>query len=496
MDTRLRVLMVAAEAHPLAKVGGLADVMGALPKALAGLGQHVRIAMPYYGTIKDKRLAVERVKGADLKVPVGDTVRRGNVWLAQVPGSQVTAMLIENDHFFGRAGIYGDPKTGKDYPDNAERFIFFSKAVVALAEKIKWGPDIIHCHDHQVGLIPAWLKTSATAGALKQAATVFTIHNLAYQGLYPIDVAGQAGFGSDLAKPMGPLEFYGKLNMMKAGIVFADSITTVSPTYASEIQTSEFGHGLEGVLKSRREDLVGILNGADYEVWDPATDGLLPSNYSSADLAGKTRCKASLIKQARLKCDLASPLVGIVSRLVEQKGFDILTEAMDAIMGLGLSLVVLGTGEKKYQDALAACAKRFRGRLSLTVGFDEELAHLIEAGCDMFLMPSKFEPCGLNQMYSMKYGTIPVVRKTGGLADSVTDFDEGADSTGFLFAEYSARSLLAALERARKVFVSTAQWKDLVARAMARDFSWTRSAKAYQQVYTSMVDRKRAVSRS
>jgi len=496
MDTRLAILMAAAEVHPLAKVGGLADVMGALPRALAGLGHDVRIALPYYGAIKDKKLSVDRIKGADLKITIGDSSRRAPIWLAEMPGSTVRIFLIENDDLFGRPGIYTDPKTGKDYPDNAERFVFFSRAVLALIEKTGWSPDVIHCHDYQAGFIPAWLKTSAIGDQLRDVGTVFTIHNLAYQGLYPKEIASKAGFGADLVRPMGPLEFYGKINMMKAGIVFADTITTVSPTYAMEIQTSEFGHGLEGVLKSRSRDLVGILNGADYEVWDPAADRLLPANYSTKDLAGKAKCKQSLIKRTRLKSDMASPLVGIVSRMVDQKGFDIVTEGMDAIMGLGLSLVVLGTGEKRYHDALTACVKRFPGRVSVTIGFDEELAHLIEAGCDMFLMPSKYEPCGLNQMYSMKYGTVPVVRKTGGLADSVTDFDGDPDSTGFVFAEYSARALVASLERARRVFVNGAQWKDLVLRAMARDFSWARSARTYQQVYSSMLDRKRAVSTS
>jgi starch synthase len=354
----------------------------------------------------------------------------------------------------------------------------------------------VHCHDYQAGFIPAWLRTSAADGRLRDAGTVFTIHNLAYQGVYPGEVGTRAGFGQDLLKPMGSLEFYGNVNMMKAGIVFADTITTVSPTYAREIQTPEFGYGLEGVLKSRRSDIVGILNGADYDVWDPSTDALLPANYSGQDLAGKAKCRESLAKRVGLRADPANPQVGIVSRLVDQKGFDIVTEGIDAIMGLGLSLVVLGTGDKKYQDALAACVKRFPGRVSVTLGFDEELAHLIEAGCDMFLMPSKYEPCGLNQIYSMKYGTVPVVRRTGGLADTVADFDDGPDSTGFVFAEYSARALVTALERARKVFADRDQWDNLVLRGMGRDFSWTRSAGIYEQVYSSTLDKRRAVSRS
>ncbi len=498
MNDNLSILMVSAEAHPLAKVGGLADVLGALPKALAGLGHDVRIALPYYRTIKDRKVQVDKVAGVSrLEITLGDSKRIATVGLTGLPESPVKVLLVGNDGLFGRKGIYTDPQTGKDYADNAERFIFFSKAVLRLIEAIGWQPDIIHCHDYQAGFIPAWLKTSLSQNDfLKEIGTVFTIHNLAYQGVYPKDVGGTAGFGEDMMRPMGPIEFYGKINMMKAGITFADTITTVSPTYAKEVQTPEFGCGLEGVLKSRSEDVVGILNGADYEVWDPAIDRLIPSRYTQGDLEGKMKCKQSLLKRSGLRADEASPLAGIVSRLVDQKGFDIMMAAMDAIMGLGMSLVVLGMGEKKYEDALRIYSKRFPGRISITIGFDEELAHLIEAGCDMFLMPSKYEPCGLNQMYSMRYGTIPIVRKTGGLADSVRDFDESADSTGFVFTEYSARALVATLERARKVFVRQDQWKNLVLRAMAQDFSWARSARTYHEVYSTMLDRKRAVSRS
>jgi starch synthase len=498
MTERLSVLMVSAEAHPLAKVGGLADVLGALPKALAAMGHDVRIALPYYKTIKDRKIAVEKMPGVEgFDVALGDTTYRSGVKVAQLPGSSVKVILIENDDFFGRPGIYTDPETCKDYPDNPERFIFFSKAVLKLLGLMKWNPAIIHCHDYQTGFVPAWIATSAAiADAARNAATVFTIHNLAYQGVYPKTVARLAGFSQDLVRPMGPIEFYGSANMMKAGIVFADTITTVSPTYAREIQTPELGNGLDGVLRSRSRDVLGILNGADYDVWDPATDRLLPENYSSTDLGGKEKCKLALIKRSGLKLDGTSPLAGIVSRLVDQKGLDITMEAIDAMMGLGLGLVVLGTGEKKHQDALLACAKRFRGRLAVTIGFDEEMAHLIEAGCDMFLMPSKYEPCGLNQMYSMKYGTIPIVRRTGGLADSVQDFDETNDSTGFVFSEYNSRALTIAVERARKLFSKRESWRSLVLRAMARDFSWQRSAAAYQQLYSAALDRKRAVSRS
>jgi starch synthase len=498
MKPSLSILMVSAEAHPFAKVGGLADVLGALPKALAGLGHQVKIALPYYKAVKDKHLEARVVPGLErVEVNLGSSRRVAAVRTACLPGSPVEVLLIENDDLFGRDGIYTDPATGKDFPDNAERFVSFSRAVLKALEAMPWRPDVIHCHDYQTGLIPAWLKTSLAGDQrFRDTGTVYTIHNLAYQGVYPLEVGSMAGLPKDLTQPMGPLEFYGKLNMMKAGIVFSDIITTVSPTYAREIQTAEFGSGLDGVLRSRSADVVGILNGADYEVWDPSIDALLPRKYTREDMEGKTVCKRDLCKRLGLKADGSTALVGMVSRMVDQKGFDIVVEAMDALTGLGVSLAVLGTGDKKHSDALSAYARRLPGRISVTIGFSEELAHLIEAGCDMFLMPSKYEPCGLNQLYSMRYGTIPVVRKTGGLADSVRDTDRGDTSTGFVFADYTARALVAAMERAVKAFARKDQWKALVARAMAEDFSWGRSARTYQEVYSAMLERRRTVRAS
>lgn len=498
MKSKLSILMVSAEAHPLAKVGGLADVLGALPKALVGLGHEVKVALPYYKAIRQKQVKTRPVAGlGPLEVSLGRRSRQASLHTATLPGTEVEVLLVENDDLFGRDGIYNDPATGKDYPDGAERFIFFSKAVLQALGSLRWRPDVIHCHDYQTGLIPAWLKTSdAGDRGPRDFGTVYTIHNLAYQGVYPLESAGLAGLPPDLVRPMGPLEFYGKLNMMKAGIVFSDVITTVSPTYAREIQTAEYGDGLDGVLRSRSADVVGILNGVDYEVWDPSVDPLLPHNYDVRDLSGKEACKRELCRRLGLKPQGGGALVGMVSRMVDQKGFDILLEGMDALAGLGISLAVLGTGDRKHSDALAAYARRFPGRISVTVGFDEGLAHLIEAGCDIFLMPSKYEPCGLNQMYSMRYGTIPVVRKTGGLADSVRDFDEGEAATGFVFAEYSARALVSAMERAVKAFARKDRWNALLARAMSEDFSWGRSARTYQEVYSSMLNRRRTVSAS
>lgn len=492
MASNLRILMVAAEAHPFAKVGGLADVMGALPRALSIRNHQVLIGLPLYRTVKSKGFPLDERKDIGvIDVPIGDHTYQAKVYMTNLPMSKTQILLIDNAAFFDREGIYGDPATGVPYPDNAERFIFFTRAVLDAVKRMGLVPDIIHCHDHQTGFIPAWLRHPSSQIEFPESTRViFTIHNLAYQGVYPKEIGYKAGFGEDALRPMGEIEFNGGINMMKAAISFADLITTVSPTYAKEIQTPEYGYGLEGVLRARAADLVGILNGADYSVWNPETDQLLPYRYSLKKLNGKQVCRAHLIKQLNIDATSDTPLIGMISRLVTQKGFDILIEGFDRIMDLGYRIVILGLGELKYHEALKHLEKKYVGKVSVNLAFDEELAHLIEAGCDIFLMPSRYEPCGLNQMYSMKYGTVPVVRATGGLADTVVDFDESSDSTGFVFREYSAKALLRALERARKVYEDKEAWEGLVRRGMARDFSWDRSAAQYESVYEQALQRK------
>ncbi len=496
MEGRLSVLMVAAEVHPLAKVGGLADVMGALPRALADAGHDVKVALPFYKKIKDSGVKTSPLKGVgEFDIPMGEVTVPARAARTRLPDSRVEVLLIENDRFFGRDGIYSSAATGEGFSDNAERFVFFSKAALRLAKLLEWKPDIVHCHDHQTGFIPAWLRDDPSAEAFFDGAgVVFTIHNLAYQGVFPRRIGYVAGFNEHMMKPMGGVEFHGGVSMMKAGIVYADTVTTVSPTYAREIQTPEFGHGLEGVLKSRAGDLVGILNGADYDVWDPSGDDLIPYKYSAKDLTGKRLCREHLVKRLGLKIADGVPLVGMISRLVDQKGFDLVAEAFDKLVDLDLGLVILGTGEKKYHDLLTAYAGRRPERVSVTIAFDEELAHQIEAGCDMFLMPSKYEPCGLNQMYSMRYGAVPVVRKTGGLADTVIDFDASADSTGFVFENYSADALYEAVRRARRVYADGNAWRDLVLRGMKRDFSWRRQAGEYVEAYVATLKRRKVVT--
>lgn len=492
MERKLSILMISAEAHPLAKVGGLADVMGALPKALEERGHEIRLAVPFYRTIKESGISAKAIKGAEVfDIALGDSTVPARVWRAKLPGSKIKVFLIANDQLFDREGIYAEPDTGEPYSDNAERFIFFSKAALRLMRFVKWSPDIIHCHDHQTGLIPAWLRRGSQQNRWSDGIrTIFTIHNLAYQGAYPKAMGYKAGFGEEMLKPMGGIEFHGKINMMKAGITFADTITTVSPTYAKEIQTPDFGYGLDGALRARSEHLVGILNGADYSVWDPKRDRLIPYRYDRRKPQGKLKCRKALIERLGLDVGDVTPLVGIVSRLVAQKGLDIMMKIFGEIIGLDIGLVVLGLGEQKYHDLLKTAAARFPGRVSVNLAFDEELAHWIEAGCDMFMMPSKYEPCGLNQMYSMKYGTVPIVRKTGGLADTVIDFDESDRSTGFVFNDYDSRALLEAVRRAREAFLDKLRWNALVDRAMAQDFSWQRSAAAYENVYVETLGRR------
>ena len=481
---QLKVLLVSAEIVPFAKEGGLADVAGALPKALAEEGVDIRAVMPLYGSIDRKTFAIKPVKGLEkLEIEMDGQLETASVHTATIPGSEVQVYFVANGRYFDRKGVYNDPDTGEGYPDNPNRFIYFQKAVVAMLDRLGWRPDVVHCNDYQTGLIPFYLQRG-----LERTATLFSIHNLAYQGVQPADIIPTAEIPPHHFYPMSPFEFYGQVNMMKIGIAFSDLINTVSPTYAREIQKDrEFGCGLEGVLRSRASDLSGIVNGIDYSVWNPEIDELIPHNYSADDLEGKARNKKELLKRNSLpepKADKRVPLIGIISRLADQKGFDILEEALEKIMQLDVQIVVLGTGQHKYHEMFEAAAKRHPDKLAVNLAFDNALAHLIEAGSDMFLMPSRYEPCGLNQLYSLRYGTIPVVRATGGLADTIADFKpESGKGTGFVFKQYSAEALLEAIKRAVAQFGDAEAWSGLVANAMAADFSWSASAKHYIDLY-------------
>jgi len=478
----MRVVMAASEAVPFAKTGGLADVLGSLPIALADLGVETSIILPNYGFIEHLRHAIEPT-AITLEVPVSAWMVPAQVFRATLKGS-VTIYLIGADRYFARRGLYGE---GGDYLDNAERFAFFSRAVLALLQQLG-APDLLHCHDWQTGPALAFLRCDAGRyPQLQTMKTAFTIHNLAYQGRFWRQDWHLLNLAAHHFNPE-QIEFYGDINFLKAGLVFADALTTVSPTYAKEVQTPELGCGLDGVLRARRAVLRGILNGIDDSAWNPATDPHIAMTYSRRHRAGKSACKHELQAALGLPQEKDAPVLGIVSRLADQKGFDILAACFSDLLQRGVQLVVLGSGEARYQDFFCDQAARFPKQVAVHVGFDETLAHKVEAGCDMFLMPSRYEPCGLNQMYSLRYGTIPIVRATGGLEDTVIDLaDNEAGATGFKFSAYEPHALLACVDRALSAFHQSKIWGQLMSNAMRKDFSWRSSAREYLGLYESLL---------
>ncbi len=483
----MKILIVASEATPFAKTGGLGDVIGALPMALAKLGHEVSVCLPKYAGISfgpSLPTPVElsgtiRIDGTDYPMAASTLSHRKK---------SLSHFFIENAHFFDRPELYRDPATGTDYADNDERFIFFNQAVLELVRQLDWKPDIIHVHDWQSGLIPAYLKTSLSLDRFfEHTKTVLTIHNLAYQGTFPKEKFPHLGLPPELFYATAPFEFYGKVNFLKAAISYADKITTVSPRYAQEIQTDEMGAGLDGVLKERTADLHGILNGVDYTVWSPSRDKNISHTYYGANLSGKRIDKVDLVRESGLPVRERTPLIGIISRLADQKGFDLIEEAADRIFDMDLQMIVLGTGEKKYHELFTGLEAEYPDKLKVYLTFNDKLAHQIEAGSDIFLMPSHYEPCGLNQMYSLKYGTLPVVREVGGLADTVRDIrDESSEGTGFVFKEYSADALVEALTRAISFYKRVRPWTGFMKQAMKQDFSWDSSAKQYVALFQQL----------
>lgn len=494
MQQRLQILFVTPEVMPFARTGGLGDVASALPKALAALGHEVRIVMPLYQTIRERSFPMTLTL-SDLSVPVGRGSRPARVWQGTLggpggPESQAAGIpvyFIEHNGYFDRPGLYSTD-TGDDYPDNAERFIFFCRAVLALTTRLNWFPQVFHCHDWQTALLPPYVRFLLGLDTrLYAAATIYTIHNLAYQGLFPAEIFPRMELPLPLFVPSG-VEYYGQVNFMKAGLLYADYLTTVSPTYAEEIRTPGFGAGLDGVLQNCGGRLVGILNGADYEIWNPATDPALAAPYSAGDLRGKADCKTALLRAYDLPEDPTTPLFGMISRLVEQKGVDILAAALPQLLRLNLRLVLLGAGDPRYQEFFTAQAQVYPERLGVRLGFNDDLAHQIEAGCDAFLMPSRFEPCGLNQMYSLRYGTIPLVRATGGLRDTVRPFIAATgEGTGFVFHQPTAEAFMAAVREALAAYADQPTWQRLIRNAMAQDLSWERSARHYVDLYQQAV---------
>lgn len=487
-QTALNVLMISPEAVPFAKTGGLADVAGALPIALKKLGLDVRLVMPLYQMVRQSGVELTKVAD-DLSLPFDFFTLSFDVYQAEVDG--LPCYFLERDEFFDRRQLYGTPKG--DYFDNLERFAFLAKAILPLCQKLDFAPDIIHCHDWQSALIPVYLKEKwAQEKVFDQTATVLTIHNLAYQGLFPKEKFHLLDLDAALFGING-LEFYDKINFLKGGILWSDAVTTVSKQYSHEIQTKEFGCGLEGVLQTRADVLTGIVNGVDYGIWNPGTDPHLAAAYSAADLKGKAKNKQALMAEYGLDPALKeAPLLGMVSRLADQKGFDLLAAILPDLMAANLTLVILGTGDQKYHDLLSAAAAKYPGRLGVKIAFDNRIAHLIEAGADMFLMPSAYEPCGLNQIYSLKYGTIPVARATGGLVDTIAPVDaEKKTGTGFLFTDYTAQAFLACIQEACQAYQAKALWRQIMQNAMSQDFSWEASAQAYVDLYRQILTRRR-----
>lgn len=479
-----KILFVVSEAYPLMKTGGLGDVSTGLAQALAALGDDVRVLMPGY---HDSLKLVGTLKTvAEVSLPSATPVRLLETIL---PGTRIKTWLIDFPPAFDRPGNPYQTSQGQDWPDNAERFALLARVAVAISAGIpglRWQPDVVHCHDWQAGLVPVLLNNEPT-----RPATVFTIHNLAYQGLFSYETF----LGLDLPASLWSLdglEFHGQMSFIKGGIAFADRVTTVSPTYAREIQTAEFGHGLDGLLRHRASVLGGIINGIDTKIWNPQHDQLLSATYNVHRLGvGKAANKAALQNELGLANEARTPLLGIVSRLVHQKGIDLFLEALPMLLEKSLQCVVLGTGESGYQQGLSDMAKRYPKQMAVYIGYDEALAHRIIAGADLFLMPSRFEPCGLTQFYSLRYGTVPIAHRVGGLNDSVIDTNDATladdSATGVLFAPANSAALAHAVNRGLELYRQRRVWQALRRRGMRQDFSWRRSAGEYQRLYDELL---------
>ncbi|MBI4316981.1 MAG: glycogen synthase GlgA [Chloroflexi bacterium] len=476
MERPLNVLLIAAEVTPFAKVGGLADVAGALPKALRKLGHDVRIILPKYRQVDEGKYGLTDALG-EFQVPFGATGEPVKV-KATTSGQSVPVYFVQNSRYFDRENVYG-------YPDDAERFIFFCRAAAEVPRRLGWQPDVIHCNDWHTAIIPAWLKTIYKQDPFyARCATVFTVHNLAYQGVFDERYLALTGIEPAVYRSLVPLYIQG-LNLMSLALRCSDVVNTVSENYAREILTPEYGEGLQQILQDQRERLFGIVNGIDYDEWNPATDPHIAAKYDVSSIEKKVENKLALQRERGLAVDPEVPLLGTVSRLADQKGFDLVASAIDPMMKeLGMQFIVLGTGEPKYHDLFRDIGNRYPARAAIVIGFDPVLAQKIYAGADMFLMPSRFEPCGLGQLISFRYGTIPVVRRTGGLADTVQDFDPRTGrGNGFVFEHYNDRALLVAVTRAIESYKHRDTWQGLVKAGMVADYSWAASARKYADLY-------------
>jgi len=483
----LKVLFVSSEVAPFRKTGGLADVAGALPRALRRRGIDVRVVMPLYGGMNWN--ALEILDGV-LNVPMYFGSARARVRRGVLPASDVPVYCLEYNRYFDRPHLYGPP--GLAYPDNLERFAFFARGALELCKGLGFEPDVVHSNDWQAALAGPYINTVEWGRPLHAAAPVYTIHNLAYQGNFGSGAMFITGLGGEHFHS-GEFEHFGDVNLMKAAIVHNTFISTVSPSYADEIRTPAYGFGLDGVLRSRGADLRGILNGIDFDEWNPATDPHLPARFDGQDLSGKAACKAALQREVGLPVSPKTPLYGVIGRLTSQKGFDVLAHAMDRLLSWNLQIVLLGSGDPEAERYFSALAVQRGDKFRTFIGFDEPLSHRIGAGCDFFLMPSRFEPCGLNQMYSLRYGTLPVVRATGGLRDTVVNYGErDASGTGFMFDDLTADGLVNTIGWAQSTYFDRPDHIEAMRRtAMAQDFSWGRAAAAYETMYLDAYARRR-----
>ena len=485
----MNVVYVSSEVLPFAKSGGLADISSVIPKNLNKLGINVTIIMPFYNVVKECNCTIEKTD-ITFTVTIGDDAKTCCVYKSCLPGTDVPIYFLHNEHYFGRNGLYNYPGTMRNYEDNSERFVFFARSALELMLRLKPCPDIIHCNDWQTGLVPVYLKTIYRNNeCFKKTRTIMTIHNLAYQGLFSADCMKYTGLDWGLFH-RDYLEFYGMLNFLKAGIIFSDCITTVSETYAEEIQTQEFGERLDGVLRTRSKDIYGILNGIDYSLWNPESDAIIAANYSDKNLSGKHVCKKALQRKLEMQ-EKDIPIIAMITRLTDQKGLDLVMNIFNKLLRLDIQFVLLGSGEPAYQDFFKQYAKIIPAKVSANISFNEPLAHGIEAGADIFLMPSRYEPCGLNQLYSIKYGTVPIVRHTGGLADTIFDvrhekvYKEKAN--GFSFKEYNADLLYATIIRALDFYKNRSEWTKLMRNGMKQNWLWEESARKYISLYEKVL---------
>ena len=489
----MKIAFASSEAYPYAKTGGLGDVVGTLPIEISKLGHEVIVFLPKYNTITIEEHNLKLCSDlGEISIQVGTSSHKVQVYTTKLPDSDVNVYFADCPYYFCRFEIYTKDK------DEDERFILFSKSVLEILQRLKFPPGILHCNDWHTGLLPLLLKENYAWDKLfTKTATVFTIHNIAYQGVFPKESFTKADINPEHTAPFGIGEYYGKINFLKTAILTSDIINTVSETYVKELLTEDFGAGMEFFLKKREKDFYGILNGVDYNIWNPEKDVYIPHHYNLSDLSAKLKDKKALLKRVNLPADEKKPLIGIISRLVEQKGFSLFENITEELMKLDAVWVILGNGEPKYEEMLSAMAKKNPGKISLYLGYYDELAHMIEAGADIFLMPSRFEPCGLNQIYSLKYGTVPVVRKTGGLADTVEDWNESLANgnhtgTGFSFKDFTPQKMIDALQRALTCYKNKPTWKKIQLNGMNKNYSWKKSAEKYVSLYETAVQKRTA----